>query len=64
MRLIIVLKNGREIELAKGVTRAQVDEMLTYEDALDKDGRHHLGVGWDAVRHVVELVLAQPKGGS
>lgn len=50
------LKNGQEIELADGVTREDLDAMLTEQDVLDEDGRHHLDVGWDDVRDV----FAQP----
>jgi hypothetical protein len=51
-RLLVKLKDGREVELGDGVTREQLDEMLTTEDVLDEDGRHYL-VDWDDVADVV-----------
>jgi hypothetical protein len=51
-RLLVKLKDGREVVLEDGVTREQLDEMLTTEDVLDEDGRHYL-VGWDDVADVV-----------
>lgn len=48
------LKDGRDVPLAEGVTRADLDEMLTDGDVLDEDGRHYL-VDWDDVADVHSL---------
>lgn len=49
-RLIVKLKDGREVPLAEGMTRGGLDEM-TAGDVLDEDGRHYL-VDWDDVADV------------
>jgi hypothetical protein len=50
-QLLVKLKDGRQVSFADGITREQLDEMLTNGDMLDEDGRHFL-VDWDDVQDV------------
>ena len=54
-RLVVKLKDGREIELADGVTYENLDEMLASDDLVDEDGRHWLDINRDDVAEVIEL---------
>jgi hypothetical protein len=51
----VKLEDGCAVELAEGVIREDLDQMITDEDGLDEDGSHYL-IDWDDVRDV----FAQP----